>query len=91
MAFAPTSMGRGGADELVANANPGSTVADQVAGARAIEQASINGNKNIQFKEWVDHGYGIVHLTADNALFEYWWQDKLTADSPDVLGFQMVA
>lgn len=89
--FAPTSMGRGGADELVANANPGSTVADQVAGARAIEQASINGNKNIQFKEWVDHGYGIVHLTADNALFEYWWQDKLTADSPDVLGFQMVA
>jgi len=88
--FAPTSMGRGGADELVANANPGSTLADQVAGARALEKASIDGNKNIQFKEWVDHGYGIVHLTADNALFEFWWQDKLTPNSPDVLGFQMV-
>ena len=89
--FAPSSMGRGGADELVANANPGSTVADQVAGARAIERAVIEGNKNCQFIEWVDHGYGIVHLAADRALFEYWWQDKLTPGSLDVLGNQMVA
>lgn len=89
--FAPTSMGRGGADELVANANPGSTEADQIAGARAIELASLQANKNVQFKEWVDHGYGIVHLSADSALFEFWWQDKLTADSPDVLGNQMIS
>jgi hypothetical protein len=39
--FAPTSMGRGGADELVANIIKGSPVAVQVAGARAIEPAVI--------------------------------------------------
>lgn len=89
--FAPTSMGRGGADELIANANPASTVADQVAGARAIEGALINGNKNVQFIEWVDHGYGIVHLQTDLAKFECWWQDKLTPDAPGVLGQQLVA
>lgn len=89
--FAPSSMGRGGADELVANAVPGSTEQAQVAGARALELASINGNKNVQFMEWVDHGYGLVHLTKDEAIFEFWWQDKLTPNSPDVLGFQMVS
>ncbi len=88
--FAPTSMGRGGADELVANANPFSSPADQVAGARALELAAITGNKATQFIEWVDHGYGIVHLTADAAIFEYWWQNKLEPDSPDVLGQQML-
>ncbi len=89
--FAPSSMGRGGADELVANANPLSTVVDQVAGARALELVAITGNKATQFIEWVDHGYGIIHLTAQRATFEYWWQDKLTPGSPDVLGQQMVA
>ncbi|MGJ8670352.1 MAG: alkaline phosphatase D family protein [Oceanococcus sp.] len=89
--FAPTSMGRGGADELVANANPLSSVIDQIAGARALELAAITGNKATQFIEWVDHGYGIIHLTTERAVFEYWWQDKLTPDSPDVLGNQMVA
>lgn len=90
--FAPTSMGRGGADELVAHSAmlpPGS--APTVVGARAIELAVIAGNKNCQFIEWVDHGYGIVHISADRAVFEYWWQDKLTPNSPDVLGRQMIA
>lgn len=89
--FAPSSMGRGGADEIVANANPLSTVVDQVLGARALELVAISGNKATQFIEWVDHGYGIVHLTAERAVFEYWWQDKLTPGSPDVLGQQMIS
>lgn len=89
--FAPTSMGRGGADELIANASGSTDPASNVGGARAIEAAVINGNKNCQFLEWVDHGYGIVHLTAESAIFEYWWQDKLTPGSPDVLGQQMIA
>lgn len=90
--FAPSSMGRGGADELVAN-SAGLPVgsAPTLIGARAIEAALIDGNKNCQFIEWVDHGYGIVHLAADRAVFEYWWQDKLTPDAPDVLGRQMIA
>jgi alkaline phosphatase D len=89
--FAPSSMGRGGADELVANALPGSSEEIQVAGARALELASITANKNVQFQEWVDHGYGVVHLTQDEAIFEFWWQDKITPNSPDILGFQMVS
>lgn len=89
--FAPSSMGRGGADELVANALPGSSEEIQVAGARALELASVSGNKNIQYQEWVDHGYGIVQLSADEAVFEFWWQDKLSPGSADVLGFQMVS
>jgi alkaline phosphatase D len=90
--FAPSSMGRGGADEIVTNAAglaPGSPLG--VAGARALELAVIAGNKNVQFIEWVDHGYGIVSLTAERAIFEWWWQDKLTPGAPDVLGQQMVA
>jgi alkaline phosphatase D len=99
--FSPSSMGRGGADELVSRATidatttpsaPGtSTEAGSINGARAIEAALIHGNKNVQFIEWVDHGYGIVSLTPARAIFEYWWQDKLTPDSPDVLGYQMVS
>lgn len=89
--FAPSSMGRGGADELVANAS-GQPVQSPstIQGARGVEQATIEGNKNVQFMEWVEHGYGIVHLTADEAVFEFWWQDKLTEGAPDVLGCQMV-
>jgi alkaline phosphatase D len=99
--FSPSSMGRGGADELVSRAmvdatttssGPGtSTEAGSINGARAIEAALIDGNKNVQFIEWVDHGYGIVSLTAERAIFEYWWQDKLTPASADVLGYQMVS
>jgi len=90
--FAPSSMGRGGADEIVANALglPVGAAATVVA-ARALELALIAGNRNCQFIEWVDHGYGIVHVAADRTVFEYWWQDKLTPGSPDVLGRQLVA
>lgn len=89
--FAPSSMGRGGADEMVANALPGSTEEIQIAGARALELASVTANKNVQYQEWVDHGYGLIHLNSEEAIFEFWWQDKTTPDSPDVLGYQMVS
>ena len=56
-----------------------------------INIALITGNKNVQFIEWVDHGYGIVDLNTERAIFEYWWQDKLTPDAPDVLGRQMIS
>ncbi len=89
--FAPSSMGRGGADEIFANALPQNPQALNVAGARVLELLIATANKNVQFIEWVDHGYGIVDLTPERAIFEYWWQDKLTPDSPDVLGMQMVS
>ncbi|MDP3856689.1 MAG: alkaline phosphatase D family protein [Stagnimonas sp.] len=94
--FAPSSMGRGGADELVSRAIIDATGSDagpavSVLGARAVEAALISANKNVQFIEWVDHGYGIVDLSSERAIFEHWWQDKLTPDSPDVLGMQLVS
>lgn len=89
--FAPSSMGRGGADELIANAAPGLPFVLQVAATRAIETATLAGNKHVQFMEWVEHGYGIVQLDSDKALFECWWQDKTLDNAPDVLGMQLVS
>jgi len=89
--FAPSSLGRGGADEIIQNANPSNPFALNVAGARVVEQAVMQGNRNVQFIEWVDHGYGIVDLRPERAIFECWWQNKLVADSPDVLGMQLVS
>ena len=96
--FAPSSLGRGGADELVLRAlvdggasADDATIASSVQATRALETAVTTANRNVQFIEWVDHGYGIVDLTAERAIFEYWWQDKLTTNSPDVLGMQMVS
>lgn len=89
--FAPTSMGRGGFDEIIANSSPDSTAEQLVAASRGAEKGLLGNTPACQFVEWVDHGYGIVHLAAESATFEYWWQDKLTPDSPDVLGNQMIA
>ncbi len=89
--FAPTSMGRGGFDEIIANSVPSSTAAQQVSASRNTEKGLMSATPACQFVEWVDHGYGIVHLTSDSATFEYWWQDKLTPGSPDILGNQMIA
>lgn len=89
--FAPSSMGRGGADELIANAAPGLPFPLQVAATRAVETATLVGNKHVQFMEWVEHGYGIVQLDSDKALFECWWQNKNLDNAPDVLGMQLVS
>lgn len=59
--------------------------------SRAAEMAILSLNRNAQFVERVDHGYGIIDLTHQRAVFEYWWQDKYVAGAPDVLGHQMVA
>ncbi len=88
--FAPTSMGRGGADETIRGAT-GLGRPECTAIARAAESAILTLNRNAQFVEWVDHGYGIIDLDRDRAVFEFWWQDKHVPGSPDVLGHQMVA
>lgn len=88
--FAPSSMGRGGADETIAGALPDAPFSQQVAVARGVEK-SLMSDSNLQFMEWVDHGYGIVHMTAEAATFEFWWQDKQTQAAPDVLGCQMIS
>lgn len=89
--FAPTSMGRGGFDEIIVNDIPDATPQQQVSASRNVERGLMGNTPSCQFVEWVDHGYGIVHLTAESAIFEYWWQDKLTPGSPDLLGNQMIS
>ena len=94
--FSPSSMGRGGADEMIRSAIPtGSATGDaryeSIRISRAAEMAILSLNRNAQFVEWVNHGYGIIDLTHQRAVFEYWWQDKYVAGAPDVLDQQMVA
>ena len=88
--FAPSSMGRGGLDDSVAG--PLGVPIESVVGLTNAANAAIMGlSANAQFVEWAEHGYGIVHVTADNAVFEHWWQNKYVKGAPDVLGQQMVA
>lgn len=88
--FAPTSMGRGGADDLIAGplriGSPGVISATRVA-----EQGLLGLNLPVQYMEWADHGYGIIHYTRESATFEFWFQNKYDPSSPDVLAHQMIA
>lgn len=88
--FAPTSMGRGGADDLIAGplriGSPGVISATRVA-----EQGLLGLNLPVQYMEWADHGYGIINYTRESATFEYWFQNKFDPSSPDVLAHQMIA
>lgn len=38
----------------------------------------------------MDHGYGILDVTRERVVAEFWWQDKRTPDSAEVLGQQLV-
>ena len=95
--FCPTSMGRGGADDAVrgvTSAVSGNTPEARMAAfaaSRVAEMALLNLNSNVQFMEWSDHGYGIVHFDRQKAIFEFWWQDKYERNAPDILGHQMVS
>lgn len=44
-----------------------------IGATRIAETALLNVNSNVQFLEWADHGYGIVHFERERAIFEYWW------------------
>lgn len=119
--FAPSSMGRGGADDTINGGLPDLLISLGVRAGDLLTSADISGvpsavfstgvghdrqmvvaatrvvearlaarNPGVQFMEWVDHGYGVVDLDRRRAVFEFWWQDKLTPGSPDVLGHQMI-
>ncbi|WKK61039.1 hypothetical protein QYQ98_08390 [Corynebacterium sp. P3-F1] len=83
-------MGRGGADDLIAGplriGSPGVISATRVA-----EQGLLGMNLPVQYMEWADHSYGIIHYTRESATFEYWFQNKYGPSSPDVLAHQMNA
>ncbi len=54
--FAPTSMGRGGFDEIIANSSPDSTAEQQVAASRTTERALLNATPACQFAEPAPEG-----------------------------------
>ncbi|GAB3079102.1 alkaline phosphatase D family protein [Corynebacterium aquatimens] len=88
--FAPTSMGRGGADDQIGGLlRVGSPAV--IAATRAAEQALMGLNFPVQYFEWADHGYGLIHYTRESATFEYWFQNKFDPNSRDVLAHQMIA
>ena len=102
--FAPSSVGRGGADETVMaeayRARYGGDPAQDregyeqfraagVAGSRALESAFRANTPNLRYMEWVEHGYGIVDLTPERALLELWWQPLEARSREDRLGAQL--
>lgn len=103
--FAPSSIGRGGADETVQGQAYDARYGDGpinreafespemveagIAGSRALEAGISSSNQNVRYMDWVEHGYGIVHLTAEEAVLEYWWQDILNRTGEERLGHAM--
>jgi len=100
----PVDVGRGGADETVmgteyARERGGDPAHDRegferyrtagVAGSRALESAFRANTPNLRYVAWVEHGYGIVDLTADRATLEFWWQPVLAPSTADRLGAQL--
>lgn len=81
--FAPSSVSRPGANQVIggemADRSPetfedsGTTDLAGVVGAQALETGIRAANPSTQFIDWVEHGYGIAHLTDDEAVMEYWW------------------
>lgn len=60
-----------------------------LAGSRAIEAGLMSANPNMRYVEWTEHGFGLVHLTADEALLEFWWAPILEPSDELRLGQQI--
>lgn len=61
-----------------------------IALTRVAEAGFLRANYACQYLDWVDHGYGILDVTRKRVVAEFWWQDKRTPDSAEVLGQQLV-
>lgn len=88
--FSASSLSAAGLDEAHARRHLAASRAEQLAAVRGQESAIISGSSNCQFIEASEHGYGLIHLTAERALFECWWQDITDPAAVDVLGTQLV-
>jgi alkaline phosphatase D len=78
VSFAPSSVSRGGADETIQGALSGLFPDDilrrvTVGTTRFVEDEIAATNPNVQFIEWVEHGYGIAHVTEEETRLDYWW------------------
>lgn len=64
--FLPTSISRGNIDEQI-GATPGTLAS--IAGAVVTGIA----NPHIHYADYREHGFGIVHITDSEAVFEFWY------------------
>ena len=92
--YAPTSVTRGGADEVVEDEiwdyfSPEMARDVAVALTRFASNEIDATNPHVEYIEWVEHGYGIAHLTPDEARLEYWWTPLLPRTPQQEFGAQV--
>lgn len=95
------STTRGGADESIAellygSAHGGTAKSDRTRyeallpqatqATLGIEQGLLTDNPSLRYVNWRDHGYGMVHLTPEQAILEQWLVPHLTASTSQTLG-----
>ncbi len=100
-----TSLGRGGGTETIASTGYMQTHGGMhpygdragfqpyldaaVPATAALSAALVQENSTMQYAEWDSHGYGIVHLTEEQAVLELWWQPIRTTSDTEKLGAQL--
>jgi alkaline phosphatase D len=94
VSFAPSSISRGGGDESVRGVISGPLSEEMTrrltAGLTRFATNEIDAtNAHVQFIEWIEHGYGIAHLTPEEARLEYWWTPLMPRTPQQELGAQL--
>lgn len=88
--FAPSSVSRGGADETIRGAIGdflGSNIIAKI-GSDIVSHVLKLSNANAKYVEWSQHGYGIVDIDCNRAVFEFWWTPILKSTKEQTLGSQ---
>ncbi|MFT4980788.1 MAG: alkaline phosphatase D [Bacteroidia bacterium] len=78
--FTPTSVSRGNFDE----AGVSQAIAESLA------TASGNINPHHQFTNFIDHGYGLLHINQDTIRAEIRYCDKLQITDEETIGVEML-
>lgn len=81
--FLATSVTRGNIDEQI-GALPGTLASIAAAVATGV------ANPHIQYADYREHGYGIVHITGNKAVFEFWYTPILYQTRLQWLGASLV-
>jgi alkaline phosphatase D len=81
--FLATSVTRGNIDEQI-GAVPGTLASIAAAVATGV------ANPHIQYADYREHGYGIVHITESKAVFEFWYTPILYQTRLQWLGASLV-
>ena len=94
VSFAPTSVSRGGAYETIEPVIQGLLDDDithrVTVGVTRFASAEIDAtHPHVQYTEWIEHGYGIAHVTEQEVTLEYWWTPLTPRTPQQELGVQL--